>query len=199
MNTNVEGYKVRKWFEFFEESASNEVGVEADGEPISKFVVGVVIQNPYASKFSKDLSLLTEPSSRLGDAFGGRLIRAANGHPIKSYGKSCVVGVSGEYEHGNACLTTAFANPVRKAIGGGQSWIPSTGKVGGPGTAIDIPLAHKDALYVRSHYDTVTVSAHDAPRADEILVLFAGASRGRLHARLGGLSQSDVNGGDGLR
>jgi hypothetical protein len=199
MNTNVEGYKVRKWFEFFEESASNEVGVEADGEPIFKFVVGVVIQNPYASKFSKDLSLLTEPSSRLGDAFGMRLIRATNGHPISSYGKSCVVGVSGEYEHGNACLTTAFANPVRQAIGGGQAWIPSTGKVGGPGTAIDIPLAHKDALYVRSHYDTVTVSAHDAPRADEILVLFAGASRGRLHARLGGLSQSDVSGEDGLR
>ena len=199
MNTNVEGYKVRKWFEFFEESVSNEVGVAADGEPISKFVVGVVIQNPYASKFSKDLSLLTEPSSRLGDAFGRRLIRATNGHPISSYGKSCVVGVSGEYEHGNACLTTAFANPVRKAIGGGQAWIPSTGKVGGPGTAIDIPLAHKDALYVRSHYDTVTVSAHDAPRADEILVLFAGASRGRLHARLGGLNQSDVRGGDGLR
>ena len=199
MNINVEGYKVRKWFEFFEESVSNEMGVETDGEPIAKFVVGVVIQNPYANKFSQDLSLLMEPSFRLGDAFGGRLIRAANGHPIKSYGKSCVVGVSGEYEHGNACLTTAFANPVRKAIGGGQAWIPSTGKVGGPGTAIDIPLGHKDALYVRSHYDTVTVSAHDAPRADEILVLFAGASRGRLHARLGGLSQSDVNGGDGLR
>jgi len=199
MNTNVEGYEVRKWFEFFEESISNEMGVEANGEPIAKFVVGAVIQNPYASKFSQDLSLLTEPSHRLGDAFGRRLIRAANGYPIRSYGKSCIVGVSGEYEHGNACLTTAFANPVRKAIGGGQAWIPSTGKVGGPGTAIDIPLAHKDALYVRSHYDTVTVSAPDAPRADEILVLFAGASRGRLHARLGGLNQSDVRGGDGLR
>ena len=79
MNTNVEGYKVRKWFEFFEESASNEMGVEADGEPIAKFVVGVVIQNPYANKFSQDLSLLTEHSSRLGDAFGKRLIRVANG------------------------------------------------------------------------------------------------------------------------
>ena len=199
MNTNVEGYTVRKWFEFFEESIFNEMGIEADGEPIAKFVVGAVIQNPYANKFSHDLSLLTEHSSKLGDAFGKRLIRAANGHPVQSYGKSCVVGVDGEYEHGNACLTTAFANPVRKAIGGGQAWIPSTGKVGGPGTAVDIPLAHRDALYVRSHYDTVTVSAHDAPRADEILILFAGASRGRLHARLGGLSQSDVIGEDGLR
>ena len=198
MNTNVKGYAVRKWLEFFEETESNEIGVAADGEPIAKFVVGVVLQNPYASKFSKDLSLLTEPSSGLGNAFGRRLIRAANGYPIRSYGKSCVVGVSGEYEHGNACLTSAFADPVRKAIGGGQAWIPSTGKVGGPGTAIDIPLAHKDALYVRSHYDTVTLSVHDAPRANEILVLFAGASRGRLHARLGGLSESDVRGADGL-
>ena len=199
MNTNVEGYKVRKWFEFFEESLSNEMGAEADGEPIAKFVVGVVIQNPYANTFSQDLSLLTEPSSRLGDAFGRRLIKAANGYPIRSYGKSCLVGVNGEYEHGNACLTTSFANPIRKAIGGGRAWIPSTGKVGGPGTAIDVPLAHKDALYVRSHYDTVTLSAHDAPRADEILVLFAGASRGRLHARLGGLNQLAVRGEDGLR
>ena len=199
MNTNVEGYLVRKWFEFFEESESNEMGVGANGDPIAKFVVGVVIKNPYAGRFSQDLSLLTEPSSKLGDAFGRRLIRAANGHPIRSYGKSCVVGVSGEYEHGNACLTTAFANPIRRVIGGGKAWIPSTGKVGGPGTAIDIPLAHKNALYVRSHYDTVTVSAHDAPRADEILVLFAGASRSRLHARLGGLNHADVKGEDGLR
>ena len=199
MNTDVEGYKVRKWFEFFEESASNEMGVEADGEPIAKFVVGAVIQNPYANRFSQDLSLLTEPSSRLGQAFGRRLVGAAKGYPIRSYGKSSVVGVSGEYEHGNACLTTAFANPIREAIGGGRAWIPSTGKVGSPGTAIDIPLAHKEALYVRSHYDTITVSANDAPRANEILVLFAGASRGRLHARLGGLKESDVRGEDGLR
>ena len=95
MNINVEGYKVRKWFEFFEESAVNEMGVETDGKPIAKFVVGVVIQNPYASRFSQDLSLLTDPSCWLGDAFGRRLIRAANGYPIKSYGKSCLVGVSG--------------------------------------------------------------------------------------------------------
>ena len=143
--------------------------------------------------------MLTEPSGKLGEAFGERLLRVAKGYPIKSYGKSCVVGVSGEYEHGNACLTTELANPVREAIGGGLAWIPSTGKVGSPGTAIDIPLAHKDALFVRSHYDTLTVSAYDAPRADEILVLFAGASRGRLHARLGGLDHLNVKGEDGLR
>ena len=199
MDTKVDGYQIRKWIEFFEEANSNETGIDAEGFPIAKFGVGAIIKNPYAGKFSQELSLLTEPSKGLGEAFGERLLRAANGYAVVSYGKSCIVGVNGEYEHGNACLTTAFADPVRKAIGGGQAWIPSTGKIGGPGTAIDIPLAHKDALYVRSHYDTVTVSAHDAPRTDEILVLFAGASRGRLHARLGGLDEADVTGKDGLR
>ncbi len=199
MELNVDGYIIRKWLEFFEEAGSNESGQDTDGAPIAKFGVGAVIQNPYAGRFSEDLSLLTEPSSGLGEAFGARLVRVANGHPIVSYGKSAIVGVNGEYEHGNACLTTAFADPVRHAIGGAQAWIPSTGKIGGPGTAIDVPLAHKDALYVRSHYDTVTVSSYDAPRPDEILVVFAAASRGRLHARLGGLSEVDMRGEDGLR
>ena len=91
-----------------------------------------------------------------------------------------------------------FANPVRDAIGGGKSWIPSTGKRGGPGVSIDVPLAHKDALYVRSHYDTVTVSFNDAPAPDEVIVIFAFATRGRLHARLGGLRASEIEGKNGL-
>jgi hypothetical protein len=199
MKTGVSGYKIRKWFEFFEETVTNEMGEITDGAPLAKFVVGVVIKNPYANKFSEDLSLLTNPSTELGKAFGARLVRASNGYPITSYGKSCIIGVNGEYEHGNACLTTAFADPVRKVIGGGKAWIPSTGKLGGPGVSIDVPLANKDALYVRSHYDTVTVSLNDAPRPDEIFVIFAGASRGRLNARLGGLKETDVVGDDGLR
>ncbi len=199
MGINVEGYTIRKWYEFFEEACSSELGISADGLPVAKFGVGVVIQNPYAGRFSKDLSSLVEPSGSLGQVFGQRLLSASNGYPIVSYGKSCIVGFNGEYEHGNACLTTAFADPVRQSIGGGKAWIPSTGKIGGPGTSVDVPLAHKDALYVRSHYDTITFAAYDAPRADEILVLFAGASRGRFHARLGGLNESDVTGDDGLR
>ena len=86
------------------------------------------------------------------------MLRCANGYPILSYGKSCIVGTLGEYEHGNACLTTSFADPIREAIGGGVAWIPSTGKIGGPGTEIDIPFAHKDAIYARSFYDTLTIS-----------------------------------------
>ena len=199
MKTQIKGYKIRKWYECFEETLTNETGKLFDNEPLRKFAVGAVLINPYAGKFSKDLKLLTRHSGQLGIAFGERLLRAANGYPIVSYGKSCIIGLNGEYEHGNACLTTTFADPLRKAIGGGVAWIPSTGKIGIPGTQIDIPLAHKDAIYVRSHYDTFTVSFNDAPKQDEILVIFAGASRGRLHARLGGLKESDVIGKDGLR
>ena len=199
MKTQIKGYKIRKWYECFEETLTNETGKLFDNEPLRKFAVGAVLINPYAGKFSKDLKLLTRKSDQLGIAFGERLLRAANGYPIVSYGKSCIIGLNGEYEHGNACLTTTFADPLRKSIGGGIAWIPSTGKIGVPGTQIDIPLAHKDAIYVRSHYDTFTVSFNDAPKQDEILVIFAGASRGRLHARLGGLKESDVTGKDGLR
>ena len=98
----------------------------------------------------------------------------------------------------NALLTNPAANPVRDALGGAKSWVPSTGKRGGPGTVIDIPLAHKDALYVRSHYDTISATFSDAPNRDEVLLCWAFATRGRLNARLGGLKAEDVKGLDGL-
>jgi hypothetical protein len=88
---------------------------------------------------------------------------------------------------------------VREAVGGGKSWVPSTGKVGAAGAVIDIPLAHKDALYVRANYDTISIGFGDAPRPDEVVIAFAFASRGRLHARLGGLTAAEVRGEDGLR
>jgi hypothetical protein len=84
-------------------------------------------------------------------------------------------------------------------VGGGKAWISSSGKRGGPGTSIDVPLAHKDALYVRSHYDTMTLTLQDAPMPREIAVIFCAATRGRLHARLGGLAAKDIQSKDGLR
>lgn len=190
---------VRKWFEVVEESLANESGVPADGEPLKKIVIAAVVGNPYAGVFSHDLSMLTQPSEQLGSEFGRRLLAANRGSRVESYGKACIVGVNGEYEHGNACLTSAFADPIRAALGGAKAWIPSTGKRGGPGTGIDVPLAHKDALYVRSHYDTITVTFADVPAPDEILIIFATANRGRLHARLGGLEAGQIEGVDGLR
>ena len=199
MNNKVFGYNIRKWIEYYEETLENETGIKSNNKPMRKYVVGAVFKNPYAGKFSQNLDLLINPSKELGIAFGDRLIRCTNGYPILSYGKSFIIGTLGEYEHGNACLTNVFAEPIRDAIGGGIAWIPSTGKIGGPGTEIDIPLAHKDALYARSFYDTLTVSINDSPKPDEILILFAAASRSRLNARLGGLEEKDIIGNDGLR
>ena len=190
---------IRKWHLQVEDTLANELGRPADGALLRKIAIAAVIRNPYAGTSSADLSRIVEPSVALGEEFGRRAIAAAQGMPIQSYGKACLVGTSGEYEHGNAFLTTAFADPVRKAVGGGKAWVPSTGKRGAPGAAIDVPLAHKDALYVRSHYDTMTLTFGDAPGPDEVVAIFAFATRGRLHARLGGLRAEDIEGRDGLR
>lgn len=197
--SNFHAYHVRKWYAFVEETHANETGQLADGAPLRKIVIACAIDNPYAGRFSRELDSIVGSSARLGEEFGRRIGIAAAGEAIESYGKGCIVGLEGEYEHGNAFLTSVFADPVRDAIGGGKAWVPSTGKRGAAGTTIDIPLAHKDALYVRSHYDTVTVAFTDAPAPDEVVVIFAFATRGRLHARLGGLKAADIVGQDGLR
>ncbi|MET4898408.1 amino acid synthesis family protein [Sphingomonadaceae bacterium jetA1] len=196
---NFNGLHIRKWYVFEEETLAVESGPLADGEPLRKIVVAAAIANPHAGGFTEDFSAVIAESAALGEEFGRRLVGALAGRPAASYGKAAIVGVNGEYEHGNAFLTTEFANPIRKALGGAESWVPSTGKAGGPGTAIDIPLAHKDALYVRSHYDTVSVSFGDAPLPNEVVIAMAVATRGRLYSRLGGLTAEAAIGEDGLR
>ena len=115
----------------------------------------------------------------------------------ESYGKGAIVGLNGEQEHGVAMLTTVFGNVMRDAAGGGKAWISSMTKRAGPGAGIDIPLAHKDALYVRSHYDGIRMTLPDAPLPDEIAIICAYANRGRLNSRVGGLAK-DIKGVDGL-
>jgi hypothetical protein len=192
------GYQIRKWFCQVEDTLTNEAGMSDDLGPLRRVVVAAAIRNPYAGTYSEDLSLVVAQSPALGAEFGRRLVAALAGTPAQSYGKSALVGTDGELEHGNAFLTTAFADPVRHALGGGKAWITSTGKRGALGASIDVPLACKDALYVRSHYDTITVSFADAPAPDEVLVIFAVATRGRIRARLGGLRHEDRRGADGL-
>lgn len=195
---NFHGYHIRKWYLQIEDTLAGETGQAADGAPLRKIVIAAAIHNPYAGRYEQDLSAFIEPSPLLGAEFGRRIREAAAGQSIESYGKACLVGIDGEYEHGNALLTNPAANPVRDGVGGGKSWVPSTGKRGGPGTIIDIPLAHKDALYVRSHYDTVSATFNDGPNRDEIVLIWAFATRGRLNARLGGLQASEIKGQDGL-
>jgi hypothetical protein len=195
---NFHGFHVRKWYLQIEETLATESGALADGDALRKIVLAACVHNPYAGRYEKDLGAWIDASPALGQEFGRRIQIASGGRSIESYGKACLVGIDGDYEHGNALLTNPAANPVRDAVGGGKSWVPSTGKRGGPGTIIDVPLAHKDALYVRSHYDTVSVSFNDAPSRDEVLIVWAFATRGRLNARLGGLKASEIKGQDGL-
>lgn len=195
---HMTGYRIRKWFTQIEDTLENESGQEADGAALRKIVIAAAVHNPYAGRFSPSLAEIVDCSPALGRVFGERILNVIGQGQIESYGKACLVGICGEYEHGNAFLTSAFADPVRLAIGGGKSWIPSTGKIGTPGTPIDIPLAHKDALYVRSHYDTITATFSDAPAPREVVVIFGFATRGRLHARLGGLQADAIKGCDGL-
>ncbi|MBB3859385.1 hypothetical protein GGQ88_000625 [Novosphingobium hassiacum] len=191
---NFGAFHVRRWYAQVQEIWAGETGAAADGEPVFKYMIGACIKNPYAGQFVEDLSGWIEASPVLGVEFGRRLNALSGGTKIESYGKAILVGLDGEYEHGNALLTNPAANPIREAVGGGASWVPSTGKRGVPGTILDIPLGHKDALYVRSHYDTMSVSFDDGPNRDEVIVCWAFATRGRLNARLGGLRAEDAEG-----
>jgi len=196
---NFHGLHIRKWFELSEETLALESGRLADGDPVFKLVIAAAVRNPHPGQFVESFDAVIAQSAHLGQEFGRRFQAALGDTPVQSYGKAALIGVNSEYEQGNAFLTTVFADPIRDALGGGKAWIPSTGKRGGPGTCIDIPLAHKDALYVRSHYDTISVTFSDAPGPDEIVLAVAVATRGRLHARLGGIKSNEIVGKDGLR
>jgi len=194
--TWIETMKIRKFYTFVEDTVS-EAG--KSGEPLLRKVAAVaVVENPDAGCYVEDLKPMVEASEELGRELSKIAVQALGPYRAQSYGKGGIVGLAGEQEHINALLTTTFANPLRQAVGGGKAWVSSMTKRGGPGTSIDIPLACKDALYVRSHYDGMTITLHDAPLPDEIAVIICVANRGRLNARVGGLKFEDVKGEDGL-
>ncbi|MGD9942121.1 MAG: amino acid synthesis family protein [Burkholderiaceae bacterium] len=187
---------IRRWLTHVEHKLV-EAG-QTHAEPLRKVAVAAVIENPFGDGYRADLSAGIAASEQLGEQLAQQLLSAFGPYPVQSYGKAGIVGTAGEQEHANALLTTTFADPLRKAVGGGKAWISSMTKVGGPGTLIDIPLASKDALYVRSHYDGLSLCLAGAPLPDEIAIIFAVANRGRLNARVGGLALADAVGRDGL-
>ena len=168
--------------------------------PLRRVASVAVVGNPYAGGYVEDLSEAIEASAEVGRILAKLAVELMGPYQIESYGKGGVVGLGGELEHANAMLTTVFAAPLREAVGGAAAWIPSFTKLASPSSAIDVPLAHKDALYVRSHYDGVSVALpSDAPAADEVALIVCLANRGRLNARVGGLAAKDIVGKDGLR
>lgn len=186
----IDGYQIRKRVVWREEIVHD--GGDPAAQPLIKAIVAVVIKNPFAGRYVDDLSALTAPSAQLGAMMADEAVKLLGGRPVESYGKGGIAGTAGEQEHVVACVTTPFGDAMRKAVGGGAAWVSSATKSGGPGTTLDIPLAHKDALYIRSHYDAVTLAIADAPRPDEIVIALALATGGRIHERVGGLRKENA-------
>jgi Amino acid synthesis len=182
---------VRKWIEQVEEIVHD--GGPPQDEPLRRAVAAVVIANPLAGRYVEDLTALVEPSDVLGEELGRRARALLAGREVEGYGKAGMCGTGGEQEHVAACLTTRFGDGLRRGVGGGRAWLASTKKVGGAGESLDIPLAYRDHLYVRANYDTATLRVPDAPRPGELLIAVAVTSRGRVHARVGGLTRAQAD------
>lgn len=169
--------------------------------PVRRAVAIAVVANPYAGRWSDSLDALTDIGEELGGLLGELCVRALAIAPgdAQGYGKAAIVGEHGELEHAAAILHPKLGAPLRRAVGKGAALVPSAKKIGGLGTAIDVPLGHKDAAFVRSHFDAIEARVPDAPRADEIVVAVAVSAAGRPHPRIGGLQAHEIEGNDGLR
>jgi len=187
--------KIRRRYTFVEERMPD--AGKAAGTPLRKVAAVAVVENPYAGRYVKNLGPLIAASAALGRELAAMAAAALAPCTAQSLGKAALVGISGEQEHANALLTSSFAEPLREAFGG-KAWISSMTKVAMAGTPIDVPMNSKDALYVRSHYDGMTLMLPDAPMPDEIAVILCVANRGRLNARVGGLRHEQLKGDNGL-
>ncbi|TCM52212.1 amino acid synthesis protein [Rhizobium sp. PP-F2F-G48] len=168
--------------------------------PLRRASVLAVIENPFAGAYVKDIAFFMDDLKPLGLEMARRLIDALGGDPavVEGYGKGAIVGSAGELEH-----AALWHNPggysMRELLGDARAIVPSTKKVGGPGTRLDVPITHINASYVRSHFDAVEVGIGDAPRANEIVLALAMTTGPRVHARVGGLKAGEIKGEDGLR
>jgi hypothetical protein len=191
--------RIRKLLTFVEETRE-EMGRPVS-PPVRRAAAVAVIQNPFAGRYVEDLSELIEIGEELGGLLAERAVAALGieGGKAQSYGKAAAVGEAGELEHAAAILHPRLGAPVRRVLGTGAALIPSSKKRGGPGVVLDIPLGHKDAAFVRSHFDGMEVRVPDAPFAHEIVVAVAITDGGRPLPRVGGLTVGEIKGEDGLR
>lgn len=191
--------KIRKLAVFLDETHL-EMGQRV-APPTRRAAAVAVIENPFAGRYEADLTLLMEIGAELGGLLGRRCVEALGitSAQAESYGKAAMVGENGELEHAAAILHPKLGAPLREAVGKGAALVPSSKKMGGPGQPLDVPLGHKDAAYVRSHFDGIEVRLNDGPRANEIMVAVAVTDSGRPLPRVGGLTADQAEGKDGLR
>lgn len=182
----------------------DEIRIEMDRPiepPTRRAVAMAVIANPFAGRYSDSLDLLSTIGEELGQLLGAKCVTALGILPeqAQSYGKAAIVGEAGELEHAAAILHPKLGSALRREVSTGAALVPSSKKMGGVGTTIDVPLGHKDAAFVRSHFDAIEARVSDAPRPGEIVVAIAVTDSGRPLARIGGLQIHEIQGKDGLR
>jgi hypothetical protein len=175
-------------------------GGRVSTKPPRRAAVLSVIHNPFAGEYAEEITGFMEDLNPLGLDMAKSLVAALGGNPkvVEGYGKGAIVGQTGELEHG-ALWHVPGGYAMREVLGGAKAIVPSSKKVGGPGTRLDVPITHINASYVRSHFDSMEVGIADAPRADEILLALVMTTGPRIHARVGGLKASEIKGEDGLR
>jgi hypothetical protein len=190
-------YTVRKIHMQVEEIRHD--GGPPPAKPQLRGAIAAVISNPYAGKHVADITPMMEALKTLGLELTHRLVALLGGKDaVEAYGKASIIGTDGELEHG-ALWHVPGGYAMREVLGAAKAIVPSATKVGAAGTMIDIPIHHKDAAYVRSHFDAIEVRVADAPRPAEIVYLLGMTTGGRIHARVGGLAAKDILGEDGQR
>ena len=168
--------------------------------PLRRAAVGSVITNPYAGRYVDQITDFIDDLRPLGLHMAKELLKALGGDAsvVEGYGKGAIVGEAGELEHG-ALWHAPGGYSMRDQLPASKAIVPSTKKVGGPGTLLDVPVTHSNASYVRSHFDAIEVGLSDAPRAHEMLVILVMTTGARIHNRAGGLAAADIKGEDGLK
>jgi hypothetical protein len=191
--------QIRSVHTFVEETCMD--GAKTLEKPTRKAACAIVFKNPYSGKYQEDLSLLYTWSDELGEILTKKAVAALGIDPgkVESYGKAAISGMAGEREHCAALMHPALGKPIRANVGGGKALLPSAKKLGGPGCAIDLPLGHKDAAFVRSHFDAMEIRIPDAPMDDELILIVGVTDSGRPFPRVGGLTVDEIKGEDGLR
>jgi hypothetical protein len=162
--------------------------------------IAAVLKNPYAGRYVPDIMPLMDALKPFGLDMSRRLLGALGGDPkaIQGFGKGAIVGAAGELEHG-ALWHVPGGYAMRELLGNAKAIVPSSKKVGAPGTRLDVPITHINASYVRSHFSAMEVGIVDAPRAEEMVLILVMTTGARIHDRAGGLKASEVKGEDGLR